>query len=68
MRNIITIATSKKLYIDMAVNLARSFIWWHPQSDINFYIVTDQIDLIPEDVHSKIKTIVIKHFSSIVIV
>jgi hypothetical protein len=59
-RNIITIATSKKLYIDMAVNLARSFIWWHPGSTINFYIVTDHADLIPEDVINKIKTIVIK--------
>ena len=47
-KNIITIATSKKLYIDLAVNLALSFIWWHKSSTIDFYIITDQVNLIPE--------------------
>ncbi|MDQ7947326.1 MAG: hypothetical protein REI78_13025 [Pedobacter sp.] len=59
-RNVITIATSKKLYIDMAVNLARSFIWWNKDLDITFYIVTDHAELIPDDIRQQIKTIVIK--------
>lgn len=41
-RNVLTIATGKKLYLDMALNLARSFRWWNEGSDISFFIVTDQ--------------------------
>ncbi|KQC02428.1 hypothetical protein [Pedobacter sp. Hv1] len=59
-RNIITIATSKKLYIDLAVNLAMSFIWWHKDTTIDFYIVTDQINLVPNFIKQKIKFIEIK--------
>lgn len=49
-RNVLTIATDKKLYVEMAVNLARSFIWWNKNSDISFYIVTDQPNYITQDV------------------
>jgi hypothetical protein len=56
-RYVLTIATGKKLYLDMAVNLARSFIWWHPDSDIKFQLVTDQNDEIPEDIKPKIQVI-----------
>lgn len=51
-KNILTIATGKALYINLAINLARSFKWWHPESNISFYIVTDRKDLIPPDVLS----------------
>lgn len=38
----------------MACNLARSFIWWHPLSDIKFYIATDFPQFIPQELQSKI--------------
>jgi len=60
MRNIITIATGKQLYIDMAVNLYHSFIWWHPQTDITFYIVTDNPQLVNSAVNSNLKLIVVQ--------
>jgi hypothetical protein len=59
-RYILTIATGKKLYLDMAINLARSFIWWHADSDIIFQLVTDQQKHIPVDMKSKIQVIEIK--------
>lgn len=59
-RYVLTIATGKKLYVDMAVNLARSFLWWHKQSDIRFQLVTDQDGLVPSDVKSKIGIINIR--------
>ncbi len=46
---VLTIATGKSIYIQMAVNLARSFKWWHKNSDIKFAIATDQAYLIPPD-------------------
>lgn len=38
----------------MAVNLARSFLWWHKGSDIQFYLITDQPQLISHDVRNLI--------------
>jgi len=46
---VITLATGKAIYIQMAVNLARSFKWWHKNSDIRFILATDQKDLLPLD-------------------
>jgi len=46
---ILTVATGNPVYIQLAVNLARSFKWWHTNSDIQFLIVTDQADLFPSD-------------------
>ena len=48
-RKVLTIATGKPIYIQMAANLARSFKWWHKDSDIKFVIATDQAQLIPPD-------------------
>lgn len=48
-RAVVTIATGKPIYIKMAVNLARSFKWWHENSSIRFVLATDQKDLIPPD-------------------
>ncbi|HAL83999.1 MAG TPA: hypothetical protein DCO83_18615, partial [Mucilaginibacter sp.] len=58
--NVLTIATGKKLYIDMAVNLARSFWLWNAESDINFYLATDQPQSLPDDVKTFVKIIQIK--------
>lgn len=55
-RAVLTIATGKPIYIQMAVNLARSFKWWHRNSSIRFIIVTDQKRSIPSDL-SDIKVI-----------
>ncbi len=59
-RAVLTIATGKPVYIQLAVNLAYSFFWWHPDSDIEFQLVTDQPDNIPADLKDKIHIITIK--------
>jgi hypothetical protein len=46
---VLAIATGKPIYIQMAVNLARSFKWWHKDSSIKFTLATDQKHLLPED-------------------
>lgn len=48
-RAVLTLATSKPVYIQMAVNLARSFKRWHKDSSIRFVLATDQKNLIPPD-------------------
>jgi hypothetical protein len=37
------------MYLQMAVNLARSFLWWHKQSNIEFIIATDIEMPLPRD-------------------
>ena len=49
-RSILTMASGKAVYVNMAVNLARSFIIHHINTDIKFYIATDLPNLIPKDV------------------
>ena len=56
-KNILTVAIGKPLYLDLAVNLARSFFYWHPDTEIQFQIVTDLESRIPEDLKAKIKII-----------
>lgn len=46
---ILSIATGKSVYVDLAVNLARSFKVWHKESPIKFVLVTDQKHLLPSD-------------------
>jgi hypothetical protein len=48
-RAVITIALGKPIYLEMAINLARSFIFWHRDSDIAFYIVSDRSVTLPAD-------------------
>lgn len=48
-RAVLTLAAGNPVYWPMAINLARSFLWWHKQSDIRFYIVTDLPDELPKD-------------------
>ncbi|MDB5150379.1 MAG: hypothetical protein JWQ57_4399 [Mucilaginibacter sp.] len=57
---ILTIGIGKKLYLDLAVNLARSFLHWHTNSDIIFQLVTDQPHFIPVGLSSKIQIITVK--------
>lgn len=58
--NILTLATGKKLYVDMAVNLARSFNLWNKERGINFYIATDLQEFIPADVKAFTKIITLQ--------
>jgi hypothetical protein len=48
-RAVLTLATGKPVYVRMAVNLARSFLWWHADSDIRFVVATDAKHLLPDD-------------------
>ncbi|MDF2434010.1 MAG: hypothetical protein JWP44_3641 [Mucilaginibacter sp.] len=59
-RSVLTLATGKPIFVEMAINLARSFFWWHPDSDINFQLVTDQEDQLPEDLKDKVQIIKVK--------
>jgi hypothetical protein len=56
-RYVLTIAIGKNVFIDLAANLARSFLWWHAASDIQFQLVTDQPELVPADIINKIEVI-----------
>jgi len=55
--NILTIATGKKIYVDMAANLVRSFWLWNTGSPAKFYLATDQPQLLPPDVRSLVNII-----------
>jgi len=46
---VLTIATGHAVYIQFAVNLARSFFYWHANSNTGFCIATDRPDWIPQD-------------------
>ncbi len=41
-RAVLTVATGKPIYWDMAVQLARSFEFWNAANDIQMFILTDQ--------------------------
>lgn len=59
-KTVLTIATGKVLYINLAANLARSFYLWHKNNAITFCIVTDNPGLLPADIASKATIITIK--------
>lgn len=48
-RAVLTIATGRRAYIDMAINLARSFLLWNRDNGIEFYLATDSVDPMPPD-------------------
>lgn len=48
-RAVLTIATGKPVYIQLATNFIRSFKWWHKNSDIRCILATDQKALLPKD-------------------
>jgi hypothetical protein len=56
-KHILTIATGKEYYINLAVNLALSFLYWHPNGNITFQLVTDLPDQVPGDVRERIQII-----------
>ncbi len=58
-RSVLSIATGMSIYVEMSVNLARSFKWWHKCSLIQFTLATDQKHLLPSDL-SDIKNIELK--------
>lgn len=49
-RAVLTLALGKPLFVRLGVTLARSFVRWHPESDIRFTLVTDRRDLLPPDI------------------
>jgi hypothetical protein len=59
-RNVLTIATGKTLYLDLAVNLARSFHYWNKHENINFYLATDMPGQLPVDVKPYVNLITLK--------
>jgi hypothetical protein len=59
-KSVLTLATGKKTFVDMAVNLARSFNLWNKEGDIDFYIATDLQEHIPEDVKAFAKIITLQ--------
>jgi hypothetical protein len=58
--NVLTLATGKKLYVDMATNLVRSFIFWNKGTHITFYLATDLPQFVPDDIKASIKIIELK--------
>lgn len=52
-QSVLTIASGKAVYIEMAINLARSFFHWHREGDIGFYLATDHPEMIPADLLSQ---------------
>ncbi|MES2807883.1 MAG: hypothetical protein V4619_04615 [Bacteroidota bacterium] len=56
-RAVITIATSKQLYVDMACNLAMSFLLWNDTAAIQFLLVTDCPQFIPKKIKDRITII-----------
>ncbi len=48
-RSVLTIATGKPLFVQLAATLARSFQLWNADNDIGFAIATDQLDIVPPD-------------------
>lgn len=45
-KSVLTIAVGKKLYVDMALNLAKSYLLWNKDNGIEFILVTDRLDLV----------------------
>lgn len=56
-RSVLTIATGKKIYVDMACNLAMSFLLWNEHSSIKFFLVTDSPQFISQKLKEKISVV-----------
>ena len=48
-RAVITLATTKPIFVDMAFALARSFLYWNRDPDLKFYLITDLAFDLPPD-------------------
>jgi hypothetical protein len=55
---VLTLALGRRFYLDLAVNLARSFLRFHRTVDIAFYIITDRQDTLPDDLYGCKKVLV----------
>lgn len=53
-RSVLTIAVGKRVYLEMAISLAESFLLWNKSSGIEFIIVTDKSDIIPVHLREQI--------------
>ncbi|CAN5869418.1 hypothetical protein BH10CHL1_BH10CHL1_45830 [soil metagenome] len=53
-KSVLTIASGKLFYLNMAVALARSFLLWNGDNDIDFILATDIPHAVPNDIQSKI--------------
>lgn len=49
-RAVLTVATGSSVYWRMAMELARSFEYWHPRNDIGFFVLTDLDEPLPRTV------------------
>jgi hypothetical protein len=48
-QSLLSVAVGKRLYLRLAVHLARSFRYWHEETDIRFTLATDQSHRLPPD-------------------
>src|SRR5262245_5358629 len=48
-RAVITLATTKDIYVQMAFTMARSFLYWNRDSGIDFHLMTDLDLVLPAD-------------------
>lgn len=48
-RGVITLATSKMTFVDMAFDLARSFLYWNRDPALRFSLITDLDFALPDD-------------------
>ena len=58
MKSVITLAVGKKIYIEMALNLAKSFLIWNKGNGIEFILVTDRIDIVAKSIIYKDITVI----------
>ena len=56
-RSVVTIAFGNAYYLELAINLARSFLYWHPLKDIEFCLVTDRPQDVPPDVAKHVRVL-----------
>ena len=54
-RAVITLATTKMIYVDMALVLARSFVLWNRDAGIPFYLFTDVEFDLPRDLQGYVE-------------
>ncbi len=50
MKSVLTIAVGKQVYVDMAINLAMSYLLWNKGNGIKFILVTDRADIVKKSI------------------
>jgi hypothetical protein len=56
-KTVFTVAAGQKLYLDFAVNLAMSFIYWNKGNGISFVLITDLPEYIPKEISTRITVV-----------